>query len=104
MTILFYFLSSFLPKLLSILLWNVDLLKYQLLPVKPKHVHIIIHNELDEFEIISPAVGREITTQRALEQAQHGLARAEETLSKPQLEYMNRMRRRYHEEQIWQDQ
>jgi hypothetical protein len=49
-------------------------------------------------------VGREITTRRALEQARHGLARAEETLSKRQLEYMNRMRRRYHEEQIWQDQ
>ncbi|KAL3917325.1 MAG: hypothetical protein SGARI_007743, partial [Bacillariaceae sp.] len=49
-------------------------------------------------------VGKEISTRTALEQARNDLATAEETLSKRQLEYMNRMRRRYHEEQIWQDQ
>ncbi|KAL3910886.1 MAG: hypothetical protein SGARI_001912 [Bacillariaceae sp.] len=49
-------------------------------------------------------VGNEITTRTSLEQAREDLATAEETLSRRQLEYMNRMRRRYHEEQIWQDQ
>jgi hypothetical protein len=58
-------------------------------------------NDAQEFANL---VAREITCRNELEQARESLARAEETLSKKQLEYMNRMRRRYHEEQIWQDQ
>jgi hypothetical protein len=58
-------------------------------------------NDAQEFANL---VSQEITNRNALEQARKDLARTEETLSKKQLEYMNRMRRRYHEEQIWQDQ
>merc|ERR1711862_977622 len=39
-----------------------------------------------------------------LEQSRHDLARSEESLTRAQLDYINKMRRRYHEEQIWQDQ
>jgi len=49
-------------------------------------------------------VSKEIVSRNAMEQAREDLAHAEESLSKRQLEYMNRIRRRYHEEQIWQDQ
>lgn len=49
-------------------------------------------------------VSLEITSRGELETARHGLARSEEILTKSQLDYINKMRRRYHEEQIWQDQ
>jgi She9 / Mdm33 family len=58
----------------------------------------------DDAQSFANLVSKEITTRRALEQARKDLGKAEELLSKRQLEYMNRMRRRYHEEQIWQDQ
>ena len=49
-------------------------------------------------------VSLEITSRNELEQARQNLARSEEILTKSQLDYINKMRRRYHEEQIWQDQ
>mmetsp|Transcript_27514 Transcript_27514/g.59217 ORF Transcript_27514/g.59217 Transcript_27514/m.59217 type:complete len:680 (-) Transcript_27514:99-2138(-) len=49
-------------------------------------------------------VSLEITSKAELEQARHILGRSEEILIKAQLDYINKMRRRYHEEQIWQDQ
>ena len=49
-------------------------------------------------------VSLEITSKAELEQARHDLGRSEELLTKSQLDYINKMRRRYHEEQIWQDQ
>ena len=49
-------------------------------------------------------VSLEITSRAELEQARHDLGRSEELLTKSQLDYINKMRRRYHEEQIWQDQ
>ena len=49
-------------------------------------------------------VSLEITSRAELEQARHDLSRSEELLTKSQLDYINKMRRRYHEEQIWQDQ
>mmetsp|Transcript_11670 Transcript_11670/g.33573 ORF Transcript_11670/g.33573 Transcript_11670/m.33573 type:complete len:549 (-) Transcript_11670:569-2215(-) len=49
-------------------------------------------------------VSLEITSRADLEQARHVLSRSEEALTKAQLNYINKMRRRYHEEQIWQDQ
>lgn len=49
-------------------------------------------------------VSLEITSRNELEQARHDLSRSEEILTKSQLDYINKMRRRYHEEQIWQDQ
>mmetsp|Transcript_10646 Transcript_10646/g.25622 ORF Transcript_10646/g.25622 Transcript_10646/m.25622 type:complete len:540 (+) Transcript_10646:82-1701(+) len=49
-------------------------------------------------------VALEITSRSELEQARHDLGRSEELLTKSQLDYINKMRRRYHEEQIWQDQ
>lgn len=49
-------------------------------------------------------VSLEITSRGELETARHSLARSEEFLTKSQLDYINKMRRRYHEEQIWQDQ
>jgi hypothetical protein len=49
-------------------------------------------------------VSLEITSRAELEQSRHDLGRSEELLTKSQLDYINKMRRRYHEEQIWQDQ
>lgn len=49
-------------------------------------------------------VSLEITRRTELEQTRHDLRRSEEILTKSQLDYINKMRRQYHEEQIWQDQ
>ena len=49
-------------------------------------------------------VGEEISTRQTLTEARDRLSRAEQACSEKQLEYMNAMRKRYHEEQIWQDQ
>jgi hypothetical protein len=51
----------------------------------------------------SSLVNEEVTTRQTLTQARKELADAEQHLSNYQLEYMNCMRKRYHEEQIWQD-
>jgi hypothetical protein len=48
-------------------------------------------------------VNQEVTTRQTLNQARKELAEAEQHLSNCQMEYMNCMRQRYHEEQIWQD-
>lgn len=49
-------------------------------------------------------VGKEVKHRTEMEQARTELASAESHLSSCQLDYMNAMRKRYHEEQIWQDQ
>mmetsp|Transcript_38461 Transcript_38461/g.43945 ORF Transcript_38461/g.43945 Transcript_38461/m.43945 type:complete len:498 (-) Transcript_38461:92-1585(-) len=46
----------------------------------------------------------EITSRSKLEQRRQNLAQSEESLTKSQLNYINKMRKRYHEENIWQDQ
>jgi hypothetical protein len=51
----------------------------------------------------SSLVNQEVTTRQTLNQARKELADTEQHLSNCQLEYMNCMRQRYHEEQIWQD-
>ena len=68
-----------------------------------QHLQLLQRREswtTEDAQTFADLVSREITTRTALEQARQDLAAAEETLSKRQLEYMNRMRRRYHEEQI----
>ncbi|KAG7359234.1 She9 / Mdm33 family protein [Nitzschia inconspicua] len=72
-----------------------------------KHLQLLQRRESwtpDDAQNFANLVSQEIMARSAMEKARNDLATAEETLSKRQLEYMNRMRRRYHEEQIWQDQ
>lgn len=58
----------------------------------------------DDAQRFADFVSLEITSRGELEQARHYLGRSEELLTRSQLDYINKMRRRYHEEQIWQDQ
>jgi She9 / Mdm33 family len=46
---------------------------------------------------------REVKTRQALAEARNDLRKAEEDSSRCQREYMDVMRQRYHEEQMWQD-
>jgi hypothetical protein len=57
----------------------------------------------DDASSFAMLVNLEVTTRQQLEEARTLLQTHEEGLSKSQLSYMNAMRRRYHEEQIWQD-
>jgi hypothetical protein len=57
----------------------------------------------DDASSFAMLVNLEVTTRHKLEEARKLLQTQEEGLSKSQLSYMNAMRRRYHEEQIWQD-
>jgi hypothetical protein len=58
----------------------------------------------EDAQLFATLVSKEVETRRAMEVARAGLTTAEQQLSQSQLEYMNAMRKRYHEEQIWQDQ
>jgi len=49
-------------------------------------------------------VEKEVHNRTTMENARSKLTEAENILNQTQLEYMNAMRKRYHEEQIWQDQ
>lgn len=72
-----------------------------------QHLQLLQRREswnADDAQKFATLISQEISTRKALEQARKDLALSEATLSQRQLEYMNRMRRRYHEEQIWQDQ
>jgi hypothetical protein len=57
----------------------------------------------DDASSFAMLVNLEVTTRQRLEEARTLLQTHEEGLSQSQLSYMNAMRRRYHEEQIWQD-
>jgi hypothetical protein len=49
-------------------------------------------------------VTTEITSRHELEFCRKNLAQSEESLTRSQLDYINKMRKRYHEENMWQDQ
>lgn len=71
------------------------------------HLHLLQRRESwtpEDAQRFADFVSLEITSRAELEQARHDLGRSEELLTKSQLDYINKMRRRYHEEQIWQDQ
>ena len=80
------------------------LLEYE--RVSSHHTSLLQHRdawtetEANEFPKV---VAKEVSTRQVLQQARQSLQDAEQRLSHCQLEYMNAMRRRYHEEQIWQD-
>lgn len=57
----------------------------------------------DDASSFAMLVNLEVMTRQQLEEARTILQKHEEGLSRSQLSYMNAMRRRYHEEQIWQD-
>eukprot|EP00536_Pseudo-nitzschia_multiseries_P005644 jgi/Psemu1/323981/estExt_fgenesh1_pg.C_1080021 len=72
-----------------------------------QHLQLLQRREswtADDAQRFADFVALEITSRAELEQAKHVLARSEEALTRAQLDYINKMRRRYHEEQIWQDQ
>jgi hypothetical protein len=72
-----------------------------------QHMHLLQRRESwtpDDAQRFADFVSLEITSRGELDLARHDLGRSEELLTRSQLDYINKMRRRYHEEQIWQDQ
>lgn len=72
-----------------------------------RHMQLLQRREswtAEDAQQFADLASQEIASRNALAKAREGLAVAEETLTQRQLEYMNSMRRRYHEEQVWQDQ
>lgn len=57
----------------------------------------------DQAQEFASLVQAEVTVRNNLEEAKKNLSKRESQQASAQMEYMNDLRRRYHEEQIWQD-
>jgi She9 / Mdm33 family len=74
--------------------------------ISGQHLQLLQRRESwtsEDAQTFAKLISEEVSSRHKLEQARHDLTSAEEILSQRQLDYMNGMRRRYHEEQIWQD-
>jgi hypothetical protein len=75
--------------------------------VNGQHLQLLQRREswtATEAQQFADVMTKEVTTRHTLDEAKRQLQASEEHLTSQQLSYMNAMRKRYHEEQIWQDQ
>jgi hypothetical protein len=74
--------------------------------VSGQHLTLLQHKESwtsQDAQQFTTLITREVEAKRALKNAQHALHKAETAATQSQIQYMNSLRQRYQEEQLWQD-
>ena len=74
--------------------------------VNKRHSALLMRRDswdADDATAFATLTAEEVEARKALAAARAALRRAEEDVSSRQVDYIDAMRRRYHEEQMWQD-